>query len=236
MTGSIEPVLRHQVPARDRVGRIAGSPFGHGSPLFSRAKAIRNGPAAMCQRWPADPIASSDNVRGDRPDSAAAMIAGQASRVEVNRPITLVDGISLSWYSTAPSRQISTFSPGWRAYRPTSALLQSSWLVSGRMSSSSSTPTRGSTSFVFTAFALRGAPCGNNARPRGRSRTLPRAKVGPGTSTREPRIALRPGNGPDLGPIGRGGGWRPTRPPRRTLFASPDWHAPSPDPIRISTL
>ena len=157
MTGSIEPVLRHQVSTRDRIGRFAGSSFGHGSPLFSRAKAIREGPAAMCQRWPADPIASSDNVRGDRPDSAAAMIAGQASRVEVNRPITLVDGISLSWYSTAPSRQISVFSPGLRAYGFGTARAQNSSVSSGISRSSSSM-------FVVMTFALRGAPCGDEPR------------------------------------------------------------------------
>ena len=137
---------------------------GGDSPLLIRANSIRNFPAAMCHRWPARPIASSDRVRGDRPDSAAWRIAGQASRVDMKVPMTRVDGIRRSSYAIAPSSRTSVFSPRLTARRPTSALLQSRWRVSGRTFSSTARSPR-SLLFVFTAFALRGAPCGDDARP-----------------------------------------------------------------------
>ena len=104
----------HQAAWSGSVRRCA-DPYrgnGFGSPLLSRANVSRNGPAAMCHRWPAGPIASSDSVRGDRPDSAAAMMAGPASSVVKNLPMILVDGMSRSWYSTATSRQTSVFPGG----------------------------------------------------------------------------------------------------------------------------
>jgi len=145
-------------------GCSAHRSFGWGPPFASLANRSNRGPADTVKVQPLTSTMSSDNVRGDRPPSTAAMTTGQASSVDWNRARTLLDGISRSWYPTAPSMKISTFSPGLRVRRPTSARLQSTWLVSGRMSSAS-TRIGWSAFFVFTAFALRGAPCGNDARP-----------------------------------------------------------------------
>ncbi len=162
-----QPQLRRGPPADGRGGRrIDGSVrpssltsatrftppgYGCGSPLLSRAKLRRNGPADTRPIRPSARMQSSASVRGDRPPSTVAMITGQASRVDRNRARILFDGISRSWYPIALSMRISVFSPGARAYRPTSALLQSSPLRSGA-----------SSLFVDTSFALRGAPCGDD--------------------------------------------------------------------------
>ena len=141
---------------RRAVDRGLGWAYTTGSPLFRRANPSRNGPAAICHRSPFDPIASSDRVRGDRPDLAAAMIAGHASSVDVKRPSSLVDGINLSWYSIAPSRRISVFSPG---------LWANGFGRVGREKSNSGISRSASSAAVGIAFALRGAPCGDDTRP-----------------------------------------------------------------------
>ncbi len=143
-------------PTADQVFATRFTPpgYGCGSPLLIRAEAMRSWPAPNSHVRPPAWTESSARVRGARPPSTAAMMAGQASRVDVNRPITLLDGINRSRYSIAPSTRISDRSPGLRAYRPISAVRQSRWLVSGRLSL-----------FVDTSFALRGAPCGDDPRP-----------------------------------------------------------------------
>jgi hypothetical protein len=93
----------------------------------------------------------------------AAMIAGQASRVDEKRARILFDGMRRSWYPTAPSMWISVFSPGLRAngFGFDSTIEKS---ISGMKSSSLGS------GFVFRMFALRGAPCGDDPRPRARRR------------------------------------------------------------------
>ena len=142
---------------------VQRSPYRLGSPLLYRAHISMRGPADTNTARPSARIASSASVRGDRPPSIVAMITGHAARVDSKRASTLFDGISRNWYPTAPSRKNSLFSPGCRGCGPTTALLQSRWLVSGRSSSGSGLAFSSST-FVFTAFALRGAPCGDDAR------------------------------------------------------------------------
>ena len=135
--------------------RFEGRPRdGCGSPLLIRAEPTRTMPAPTSPVRPAASCQSRARVRGDRPASTWAMISGHASSVEVNRASTLFDGISRSEYPTAPSTRTSDRSPGFRAYRPISALLQSRPAASGRLSL-----------FVDTSFALRGAPCGDDPRP-----------------------------------------------------------------------
>ncbi len=138
--------------------RRARISYGWGSPLFRRAQPSSRGPAEMLPPLPSAPFQSRDRVRGDRPPSTVAMITGQASSVESNRARILLEGISLNEYPTAPSMQISVFSPGAFAYLPISAWLQSKPLTSGMKNSSSGS------SFVRMSFALRGAPCGNDSR------------------------------------------------------------------------
>lgn len=119
--------------------------YGCGSPTLIRADATRSWPAPNSHVRPPAWTESSASVRGARPASTAAMMAGQASRVDVNLPMTLSEGINRSRYSTAPSTRISTGSPGSGRYR---------------------SPAPGALSlFVDTAFALRGAPCGHSPRP-----------------------------------------------------------------------
>ena len=134
--------------------------YGRGSALLWRAHRSSRGPAEMLTDLPSASIASRERVRGERPPSTVAMITGQASRVPSKRARILLEGISLSEYPTAPSMKISVFSPGLRAYRPTSASFQSRPLTSGMKNSSSGL------SFVRMSFALRGAPCGDDSRPR----------------------------------------------------------------------
>jgi hypothetical protein len=131
-----------------------------GSPLFRRAQRSSRGPAEIEPLRPSASYQSSESVRGERPPATVAMITGQASRVDLNLARILFEGINRSVYPTAPSIQISRFSPGFAAYRPTSALLQSRPLTSGmNMGSSGSI-------FVRISLALRGAPCGDDPRPR----------------------------------------------------------------------
>ena len=142
--------------------RVVGSPdrsaHGWGPPSFSRAHRSSRGPAEMDPKVPSAKTASSDKVRGDLPPPTAAMIAGHASSVDANRARTRFEGMSRSWYATAPSMKISVFSPGWRTLRfGTNSTFEKS--ISGMKNSSSGS------SFVFTSFALRGAPCGNDPRP-----------------------------------------------------------------------
>ena len=153
------------VSATRRGPRRASTWYGCDSPLQWRAHRSSRGPAEIDSMVPSAATQSSDKVLGDRPPSTAAMIAGHASSVESNRPSTLFDGISRSAYPTAPSMRISTFSPGFRMKGLGAAVLQSIELVSGR-SSSSISGARALAAFVFTAFALRGAPCGDDPRPR----------------------------------------------------------------------
>ena len=137
--------------------RIRGRAYSASSPLLRRAQPSRRGPAETDSKAPSLPTQSSESVRGDRPLSVAAMIAGQASSVDLNRPSTLLDGISRSWYATAPSMKISVFSPG----RLAKGLGRHSTVersISGISRSSSSIGVR-------IAFALRGAPCGDDPRP-----------------------------------------------------------------------
>ena len=129
---------------------------GRGSPLLCRAQDSSRGPAEILPDRPSTPFQSRANVRGDRPDSTAEMITGHASSVDSNRARILLDGISLSEYPTAPSIRISVFSPAAFAYRFGSQGPGRS--ISGTSRSSSSTS-------VFMAFALRGAPCGDDPRP-----------------------------------------------------------------------
>ena len=58
------------------------SAYGFGSPLLYRAHISRRGPADTLAAVPSAMMASSASVRGDRPPSTAAMIAGHASRVD----------------------------------------------------------------------------------------------------------------------------------------------------------
>ncbi len=88
------------------------------------------------------------------------MIAGHASRVESNRARILFDGISRSEYPIAPSMQISVFSPGLLANGFGRALLQSTPGLRDR----DRVVVR--VGFVRMAFALRGAPCGDESGPR----------------------------------------------------------------------
>ena len=134
-------------------GRRAG--YANSSPLLWRAQPSSLGPAEMLPLVPSALFQSRDKVRGDRPASTVAMIAGQASSVESKRARILFEGISRSEYPTAPSMQISVFSPGLRRNRLGRAGMVKS--ISG-MSRSSSVD-------VFMAFALRGAPCGDDPRP-----------------------------------------------------------------------
>jgi len=152
-----------QPSATRREAVVHRSAYGFGSPLLYRAHISMRGPADTRPTVPSVMIASSASVRGERPASTVAMITGHASRVDAKRASTLFDGINRSWYDTAPSMKTSVFSPGLRARRPTSALLQSIRLVSGRCSSATSRAVRSAT-FVFTSFALRGAPCGDDSR------------------------------------------------------------------------
>ena len=103
------------VSAIRRAARVARAPYVIGSPLLRRAQRRSRGPADTDLDRPAESSQSSDNVRGERPPSIVAMITGQASSVVANRARTLLDGISLRAYPTAPSMQISAFSPGLRA-------------------------------------------------------------------------------------------------------------------------
>jgi hypothetical protein len=143
--------------ATRRLAPGARSAYGHGSPLFRRDQRSRRGPAEMEPKLPSANTASSESVRGERPPSTVAMMAGQASSVDLNRARTVFDGISLSWYATAPSMPISVFSPGLRAYRFGNIGWEKS--ISGMKNSSSGS------SFVRMSFALRGAPCGDDSRP-----------------------------------------------------------------------
>ena len=146
-----------QVSATLRPELGARSPYGWGPPSLSRAQPSRRGPAEIDPIVPSAKTASSDKVRGDRPLSTVDMIAGHASSVEPNRPSTLLEGMSRSWYATAPSMKISVFSPGLRAKGfGTNSTVEKS--ISGMKNSSSGS------SFVFTSFALRGAPCGDHPR------------------------------------------------------------------------
>jgi len=134
-----------------------GREYSKGSPLLRRAQPSSLGPAEMLPLRPSAAFQSSDRVRGERPPSTVAMIAGQASSVESKRARILLEGMSRSEYPTAPSMQISVFSPGLRANRLGRGGMEKS--ISGISRSQSS-------SDVFTAFALRGAPCGDDPRPR----------------------------------------------------------------------
>ena len=140
---------------RGVAGQSRPRAFGWGSPLLSRAQARRNGPAEMRSVVPSAATQSRASVLGERPPSTAAMIAGQASSVELNRQRTLLEGISRRAYPTAPSIRTSRGSPGRRAGPLRTARPQSN---SGISRSASST-------FVRIAFALRGAPCGDESRP-----------------------------------------------------------------------
>jgi hypothetical protein len=162
-----EPVRDPQAAPSAACGVSAAqrSEYGFGSPLFHRAHISSRGPAEIMVSVPLAMMASRASVRGDRPPTTVAMISGQASSVVSNRASTLFDGINRSWYPTAPSRKNSLFSPGFRGWRLPSALLQSRWLVSGRSSSGAERALPLST-FVLTSFALRGAPCGDDPRPR----------------------------------------------------------------------
>lgn len=132
------------------------------SPLFRRATRTSSGPAPMCQRSPAGPRASRDRVLDARPCATAARIAGQASSVDAKRPSVRPDGINRSSYSTAPSMQISVVSPGLR----TNGLGRHST----RERSSSGISRSGSSICAGIAFALRGAPCGNDPGNESRNR------------------------------------------------------------------
>jgi len=131
------------------------------SPLLCLAPRARRGPAEIDSKVWSAKTASSESVRGDRPLSVVLMIAGQASSVDLYRPRTLFHGMSRSWYATAPSMKISVLSPGLRAngLRSHSTLDRS---ISGMSRSKSSVD-------VVIAFALRGAPCGDDSGPRARS-------------------------------------------------------------------
>ena len=118
-------VRADQTSATRRAGTAVRPSYGWGSPLLYRAQRTRRGPADTEIVVPSALMASSERVRGDRPPSTVSMITGHASSVVANRASTLLEGISRSWYATAPSTKISVFSPGLRAQRPTSALLQS---------------------------------------------------------------------------------------------------------------
>ena len=156
------PRASQAAPSATRLPECRGARLGYGwgSPLLTRANPSRRGPAEMLSLRPSARSASSDRVRGERPPSTVAMITGHASRVDSNLARILFEGISLSEYPIAPSMQISVFSPGTLAYRPTWASLQSNPLTSGMKNSSSGS------SFVRMSFALRGAPCGDDSRLR----------------------------------------------------------------------
>ncbi len=137
-----------------RFGR--GHGYGSDLPLLRRAKPSSLGPAEILPLLPSAAFQSRDSVLGDRPLSMVAMIAGQASSVDLNRARILLEGISRSEYPIAPSMQISVFSPGFLAKR------FGSHGVPGSISGIS----RSSSVDVFISFALRGAPCGDDPRPR----------------------------------------------------------------------
>jgi hypothetical protein len=94
---------------------------------------------------------------GGIPRSTSASTAGHASRVVSKRPTTLFEGISRSEYPTAPSIRIPKPS-GNRGPFARLARLKSKYRWELRLTSSSS--------YVFIAFALRGAPCGDDPRQR----------------------------------------------------------------------
>ena len=155
-------VARGQASAMRRPAARVREAYGWGSPSLSRAHRSRRGPAEIDLVRPSPETQSSDRVRGDLPPSTVEMIAGQASRVDANRASTLLDGMRRSRYSTAPSMQISVFSPGLLANRLGRATLQSI-SISGMKNSSSGS------SFVRMLFALRGAPCGDDSPAGGRN-------------------------------------------------------------------
>ena len=147
-----------QASATRRAGRRGRTPgYSNGSPLLRRAQPSSRGPAEILPLRPSAAFQSSESLRGDRPFSTVAVIAGHASSVESNRARILFDGISRSEYPTAPSMQISVFSPGAFAYR--FGIQGPEKSISGISRSSSST-------CVFMPFALRGAPCGGDPRSR----------------------------------------------------------------------
>ena len=102
------------------------SAYGLGSPLLYRAQHLE----PWTRRHQGGSPVSQDGIERERARGAATL-----DRLDDHRPrlergsqtgaATLFDGISRSWYATAPSTKISVFSPGLRAQRPISALLQS---------------------------------------------------------------------------------------------------------------
>ena len=142
---------------RRPVAERARPEYATGSPLLARAHRSSRGPAEMLPPLPSAPFQSSDRVLGERPPSTVAMITGHASSVESNRARILFEGISRSEYPIAPSMRISVFSPGDFANRLGRVPLEKS---NSGISRSASSPE------VFIAFALRGAPCGDDPRPR----------------------------------------------------------------------
>ena len=89
------------------------------SSLFASRPALESGTSRYrSQGEPSAATQSSDIVRGDRPPSTVAMIAGHAlerRREPAEAPCSM--GSAASAYPTAPSMQISVFSPGCRRYR-----------------------------------------------------------------------------------------------------------------------
>jgi len=140
-----------------RFGRRARFAYEWGSPLLCLAHRSSRGPAEILPPLPFKPFQSSESVRGDRPPSTVAMMAGQASSVDPKRARILLDGMSRREYPTAPSIQISVFSPGLRARGLGSH--------SPREKSISGISRSGSSIDEGIAFALRGAPCGDDSRP-----------------------------------------------------------------------
>ena len=105
-------------------------------------------------RDPSAPSQSRTSIRGDRPASIAAITAGHASCADANRPRILFDGISRSEYPTAPSMTMPNPSLLGLACRPASPPALARLAGAER-----------ALKFVCISFALRSAPCGNDAWP-----------------------------------------------------------------------
>lgn len=122
------------------------------SPSPDRAVRTSRRPELTLPRLPFAQCQSRTRHLAGIPRSTAARTAGQASRVDAKRPRILLEGISRSEYSTAPSMTMPK--PSGDPGRFTSL---------AQVKSNSTRSRSASSSFVFTSFALRGAPCGDDA-------------------------------------------------------------------------
>ena len=130
-----------------RIGRLAPS-----SPTPDRAVRTRLRPELTRPVLPFAQCQSRTRHFAGVPRSTSARTAGQASRVDVKRPRILFEGVSRSEYPTAPSMTMPK--PSGELGRFTSV---------ARLKSNSTRSKSASSLFVFMSFALRGAPCGDDA-------------------------------------------------------------------------